>query len=144
MSTLSDTSPWDRFPAPPCARTLGWRLIAQEPARGFIRIGFQARPVFLNPAGYVQGGFLAAMLDDAMGPAVLAHTHGQMFTSTISMTITYLAPVRAGAVIVEANVVQLGRTIATIEASLLNADGDEAARAISSARLVPVGKLPVA
>lgn len=140
MQDLADIPPWDRFPAPPCAKLLGWRLIEQDAAAGVIRIGFEGRPEFLNPAGYVQGGLLAAMLDDTMGPAVLILTEGRCFTVTISMTVTYLAPVRPGPIEVEAVVIQQGKTIATMEAQLFGPDGKEAARAVSSARLVPVEK----
>jgi acyl-coenzyme A thioesterase PaaI-like protein len=59
---------WDiqagRAPAPPVAAALGWELVAVDPERGTIEVSFQACPEFVNPAGTVQGGFLAAMLDD--------------------------------------------------------------------------------
>ncbi len=140
MQHLADIPPWNRFPAPPCAKLLGWRLIAQDATAGVIRVGFEGRPEFLNPAGFVQGGLLAAMLDDTMGPAVLILTEGKSLTVTIAMTVTYVAPVRAGPIEVEAVVIQRGKTIATMEARLFGPDGKEAARAVSSARLVPAEK----
>lgn len=136
-SSLADTPPFDRFPAPACARTLGWRLIDQDAARGWVKVGFEGAPEFLNPAGFVQGGLLAAMLDDVMGPAALVMTHGRLYTVTITMSLTYLAPARAGPLIGEGQVVSLGKTIAALEGRLFAADGREVARAVSSARLVP-------
>ena len=48
---------WDvmegRVAPPPAAVLLGWELVAVDPA-----------------AGVIQGGFLAAMLDDTLGPAL--------------------------------------------------------------------------
>ena len=44
-------------------------ITAVDPEAGTIEVQFQARPEFANPIGNVQGGFLAAMLDDSMGPA---------------------------------------------------------------------------
>ena len=35
-------------------------------------VAFTAGDAFLNAAGVVHGGFLAAMLDDTMGPALVA------------------------------------------------------------------------
>lgn len=59
-------------PAPAAADTLGWELLAIDPDTGTIEVGFEASDAFLNPLGVVQGGFLAAMLDDTMGPALVA------------------------------------------------------------------------
>ena len=97
----------DRLPRPPCAQLLGWRVDDARPLDGWIRIGFDARPEFCNPAGFIQGGFLAAMLDDTMGPAVFAHTDGKLYTATIDLNVHYLAPARPGPIFGEAQVVQL-------------------------------------
>lgn len=61
-----------RRPAPPAAVTLGWTLSWVAPERGEIEVFFNARDGFANPMGQVQGGFLAAMLDDTLGPALVA------------------------------------------------------------------------
>jgi acyl-coenzyme A thioesterase PaaI-like protein len=49
---------------PPCSRTLGWKLLEALPGSGKATVQFEAGPQFANPLGQVQGGFLAAMLDD--------------------------------------------------------------------------------
>lgn len=63
---------WDvvagRAALPPAAETLGWKLVSVDPAQGTIEVTFEASERFVNPAGVVQGGFLAAMLDDTLGP----------------------------------------------------------------------------
>ncbi len=126
----------DALPRPPCAVLLGWHVLDADIARGWIRMGFEARPEFLNPAGFVQGGFLAAMLDDTMGPAVFAMTDGRMYTVTMDMTVSYLAPARAGPLFGEGQVVQLGKSVGFLEARLMDAAGTIVARATSTARLV--------
>src|ERR1700738_820823 len=63
------------LPMPPCAKTLGIEFAAIDGERGTAEVKFEAKPEFLNPAGTVQGGFLAAMLDDTMGPALTATLH---------------------------------------------------------------------
>ena len=60
-----------RVPPPPCAKTLGLEFVEIDGERGTIEIRFEAVEMFLNPAGNVQGGFLAAMLDDTMGTALV-------------------------------------------------------------------------
>ena len=131
----------DGLPRPPGAETLGWEIVDARPADGWIRTRFEARQEFLNPAGFVQGGFVTAMLDDTMGPAVLLATEGRSYTVTTSLNVNFIAPARAGAFTGEGQVVSLGKTIAFIEAKLRDADGTLVATATSSARLVPIEKL---
>ncbi len=78
-------------PGPPCAQLLGWRLLARDEGRGWIKVGFVGSAEFLNPAGRVQGGILAAMLDDTMGPAVLVKSSGALYPSSIDMNISFLS-----------------------------------------------------
>ncbi|MFN3513731.1 MAG: PaaI family thioesterase [Phenylobacterium sp.] len=130
----------DRLPAPPCAQLLGWKVLDARPDEGWIRIGFEGRPEFRNPAGFVQGGFLAAMLDDTMGPAVFAATDGALYTASIDMNVSFLKPAKVGPLTGEGQVIQLGKTVAFIEAKLMDADAALVARATSSARLVAAEK----
>jgi uncharacterized protein (TIGR00369 family) len=94
----------------------------------------------VNPAGCIQGGFLAAMLDDTMGPAVFAHTEGALYTATIDFNVSFLAPARPGVIYGEGQVVQLGRTAGFVEAKLTDAAGLLLARATASVRLIPTEK----
>ena len=135
------TDIFDRFPRPPCAELLGWTLLDHDAEAGWARLAFEGRPEFLNPAGFVQGGLLAAMLDDAMGPAVLIKSGGALYTATITLNVSYVAPARPGRFTAEGRVVRMGKTIAFTEASLSDAAGTPVARASASARLVPVERL---
>jgi uncharacterized protein (TIGR00369 family) len=130
----------DRLTAPPSSKLLGWHLIDVRPAEGWVRIGFDGKPEFCNPAGFVQGGILSAMLDDTMGPAVFVMTEGRLFTATITMTVNFLAPAKPGPIVGEASVTQLGKTIAFAEGKLMAADGATLATATTSARLVETTK----
>lgn len=140
MDAMTPATALDRLPAPPCAQLLGWQVLDARPDEGWIRIGFEARPEFRNPAGFIQGGFLAAMLDDTMGPAVFAHTQGALYTATIDMHVSYLSPARVGPIFGEGQVVQLGKTIGFVEARLMDQDGLWLAKANASVRLVPSEK----
>jgi uncharacterized protein (TIGR00369 family) len=126
----------DRLSAPPCAVMLGWHIVDAKPEQGWIRIGFVGKPEFRNPAGFIQGGILSAMLDDTMGPAVFAMTNGELYTATIDMNVSFLAPAKVGKLFGEATVVQLGKTIAFIEARLTDEAGTLLAKATSTARLI--------
>jgi uncharacterized protein (TIGR00369 family) len=55
---------------------------------------------FLNPAGIVQGGFLSAMMDSAMGAsAVLSVKDRKVFVANTEMKSSFLRPVRNGDVL---------------------------------------------
>jgi uncharacterized protein (TIGR00369 family) len=130
----------DHFAAPPSSKLLGWHLLDARPKEGWIRIGFVGKPEFCNPAGFIQGGILSAMLDDTMGPAVFIMTEGKLLTSTITMTVNFLSPAKPGPLVGEANVSQLGKTIAFVEGRLMAEDGTVLATATTSARLVETAK----
>ena len=80
----------DRIATPPSATLLGWHLLDARPGEGWIRIGFEGKREFCNPAGFVQGGILSAMLDETMGPAVFAMTEGRLMAEdgTVLATAT--------------------------------------------------------
>ncbi|TWB98181.1 uncharacterized protein (TIGR00369 family) [Bradyrhizobium macuxiense] len=126
----------DQIPMPRVAKLLGWQLVDARPQEGWIKMAFDGKQDFCNPAGFIQGGMLSAMLDDTMGPAVFVMTEGRLFTTTISMTVNFLAPAKPGPITGEATVTQLGKTIAFVEGRLTAADGTLLATASSSIRLV--------
>src|SRR5258705_7578494 len=130
----------DSLNPPPSSKLLGWHLLDARPADGWIRIGCGGKRDFCNPAGFVQGGILSAMLDDTMGPAVFVMTEGRLYTATITMTVNFLAPAKPGPITGEATVTQLGKTIAFVESRLMAADDTVLSTATTSARLVEVAK----
>jgi uncharacterized protein (TIGR00369 family) len=126
---------FDDFIMPPVARLLGWKLVAIDPQAGTIEVEFLARTEFTNPSGFVQGGLVAAMLDDTLGPAAFAMSGGKRMTTTIDLHLHYLRPVRPGRVTAQARVVNLGATIAFLAGELFDADGRLTATATASAVL---------
>ena len=136
MDAVRTPSIFDRFEARPSAKLLGWTLRAIDPDAGTIEIGFSADDRFTNPGGTVQGGFLAAMLDDTQGPALFGHTHGEAYAPTIDFNISFLKEARPGNFIAKGRVLRLGRTIAFTEAELFDEEGDMIARATFSNRVM--------
>jgi len=129
---------FDRVEMPPAAQLLGWRLKKLDVEAGTIEVTFDAKPEFANPAGYVQGGLLAAMLDDTLGPAAFAAAGGNSFVQTVDLHTHFLNPARPGPLTGRAQVVKLGRTIAFIEGALFDKNDDIIARASCSAVLRPM------
>ena len=131
---------FDTLPMPPVAATLGWTLRAIDADAGTIQVGFTAGETFLNPTGAVQGGFLAAMLDDTMGPAVFAMGKGAIFAPTIDLHVSFLRPAKPGAFVGKGRVVSLGKSIAFVEGELFDQTGTLVARATATARVMEAAK----
>ena len=130
----------DRLTVPPVSKLLGWHLLDARPEEGWVRIGFDGKAEFRNPAGFIQGGILSAMLDDTMGPAVLVKSAGALYPSSIDMNLSFLGAARPGPLGCEGEVLRLGKTIGFVEGRLMDADGRVLVRATSSVLLVPAEK----
>ena len=111
-----------RLPPPPCVETLGIEFASIDGERGTAEVNFEAKPGFLNPAGNVQGGFLAAMLDDTMGPALSATLDAGEFAPTVNLNVQFHRPARAGALKGIGRVVMRGKEICQLSAELLQHD----------------------
>ena len=121
---------------PPASALLGWTLRAVDPAEGTIEIGFTADERFTNPGGTVQGGFLAAMLDDTQGPALFAMTNGAVYAPTIDFSISFIKAARPGTFVGRGRVINRGKTIVFTEAELFDESGDIIARATFTSRVM--------
>jgi len=85
-----------RLPQPACAKTLGLSFVDIDGDGGTIETRFEAIEAFLNPAGNVQGGFLAAMLDDTMGTVLSATLDVGQFAPTINLNVQFHRPALPG------------------------------------------------
>lgn len=133
---------WDmvegRIPRPPSVELLGWHLEAFDEKAGTVTVRFDARPEFANMLGNVQGGFLAAMLDDTMGPAFLVAAPDEI-GPTLEMKVSFFEPAKVGPLWGHGRVVKRGRTNAFVEADLTDADGTLIARSTATLRVLPAG-----
>src|SRR5439155_13061044 len=99
----------NHVPRPPAyAKLLGTRPLHAEPGR--VRFQFRATEQFLNPAGFVQGGFITAMLDEAMGPAALSEVGPGFMVPTLELKISFLRPVSPGLLVADAWIVHRARS----------------------------------
>jgi uncharacterized protein (TIGR00369 family) len=131
---------WDavegRAPVPRAAATLGLQFVDADPEQGTIELAFTAREDFTNPTGNVLGAFVAAMLYDTVGPALLATLQPDQFQSTLALHVNFLRPVRPGRLVGKGRVVHRKDDVAYLEASLLDAHGALIATATATARVI--------
>ena len=130
------TAPEGAVRIPPhCDETLGLECLDKSvPGTTVWRMTADER--FANPIGVVQGGFLAAMADSAMGAATIGQARAggrRVRSSSIEMKISFLAPAPTGAELrCTARVVRGGRRVVFAEAEIVDGRGVGVARASSS------------
>jgi uncharacterized protein (TIGR00369 family) len=139
---------WDgvegRAPIPPAAAALGFEFIDADVEEGTIEVAFSATEAFTNPAGNVLGAFLAAMLYDTVGPALLATLEPGQFQSTVQLNVSFLRPVRPGRIVAKGRIVHRAEDLVFLEASLLDAEAAVIAAATATARVIALSQAPAA
>jgi uncharacterized protein (TIGR00369 family) len=135
---------WDgvegRAPLPRAAATLGLEFIQADVEKGTIELAFQASEDFTNPMGNVLGAFLAAMLYDTVGPALLATLEPDQFQSTLDLSVRFLRPVRPGRLTAKGRILRREGDIAYLEAALFDAMGTPVTAATATAQVIPLAQ----
>ena len=128
-----------RVQVPPnCDLTLGM-VCVDKPEPGTTVWEMPADERFANPVGVLQGGFLAACCDSAMGAATVTWAAGRkVISANAEIKVSFLAPVRPGGTLrCTSRVVSGGRRVAFAEAELVDGDGRLVAKASSTYLLSP-------
>ena len=130
-----------RVQVPPnCDLTLGMVCIDKaEPGRSVWTMLADER--FANPVGIIQGGFVAAFADSAMGAASVTYAAAQerkVFSANAEIKVSFLKPARVGTTLTcSAYVISGGRRAAFIEADVTDDEGTLVAKASSTYLLTP-------
>ncbi len=126
---------------PPCSDTLGMRLAEVDQDQKRIRMDFDVSLSFANPTGAIQGGFIAAMMDEAMSTCVIIASNVTMTAPTLEMKTSYLRRLMPGPAHVDAQILRMGRSAAFMEAECFDADGKLVAKATATAIPMPFKRL---
>jgi len=92
---------------------MGIDVVSVEPGKALLNM--QVRPDMHNGAGWLQGGILAAIADEAMALALyplLSETEG---IATISESTSFIRGVQDGCIIAKGQVIKKGRRVAFAE-----------------------------
>ncbi len=113
------------IPAPPIANTLDFTIAAVEHGAAT----FEGDPAewMYNPLGTVHGGWIATLLDSALGCAVHSALPPASTYTTATLEVKFIRAVTVdtGRVRAEAKVVHVGGKIATAEARLVTVEGEK-------------------
>ncbi len=84
---------------------------APELGEGYARFTLEIRPDFHNSQGFLQGGVIAALADEAVAYALFSLVPEGEMISTVEMKINFLAPVQNGQIEAQAHIRKRGRTL---------------------------------
>lgn len=96
-------------------------------------VTFEAIPPLFNPQGTLHGGILATAMDISMGH-LLHRSAGAGVT--LEMKVQYLAPLASGTVRVEGSFLRSGRSLSFLQSRAYSADGELAAHATATWKLL--------
>jgi uncharacterized protein (TIGR00369 family) len=106
-----------------------WEPLFFRRAERMIILGLRAGPAHVNARGFVHGGLIAALADNAMGLSCAEHRDGEARGVTVNLAIDYLGMAQQGAWLTfETDFVRLGATLSFAQA-FVRADGAVCARA---------------
>lgn len=137
---------WDAVrgnaPMPRAAATLGFEFVGYDDDTATIEVAFIATDAFTNPVGNVLGAFVAAMLYDTVGTALIAGLPGDRFQSTLEMKTNFLRPVKPGRILGTGRVRHQVADLAYLEGTLTSESGELIATASATAKVIPMSEAP--
>lgn len=106
------------------------------------RMVFQGTPKveYYNPIGCVHGGYIATLLDSAVGCAVQTMLQQGFGYTTLELKLNYVRPVtdRTGPIRAEGRIINVSRQIGTAEGRLVDAEGKLYAHATTTCLIFPL------
>jgi uncharacterized protein (TIGR00369 family) len=111
------------FGVAPMQALMNMRLVEAE--EGWVVFTAVPEAKHYNPQGTVHGAFATAILDSAMGLAVVTRLPAGIQQTTVEFKLSFIRPMsaRTGEVRGEGRVIHCGRSIATAEGRLFGHDG---------------------
>jgi len=82
-----------------------------ELGEGYARFSLEIRSDFHNSQGFLQGGVIAALADEAVAYALFSLVPEGEMISTVEMKINFLAPAQQGVIEAQAHIRKRGRTL---------------------------------
>jgi uncharacterized protein (TIGR00369 family) len=115
--------------------TAPWEPLFSRRGERSVEIGLWLREAHCNSRGFLHGGVIASLADNAMGLSCVASHPGATGALTVSLSVDYVASAKLGQWLrIEPRVIKAGGTLAFADA-LITADGDTIARASATFRM---------
>ncbi len=115
-----------------------FHVISYDATRREAVAGFTVRRAYCHTNGTIaQGGFITAWLDAAMAQAVVHATDHAFNVASLEIKVSFMERVGPGEGRAVGRVIRLGKRVAFMEGELISPEGKVAARASTTAVLVP-------
>ena len=101
-------------------KIFNYSLIKYE--KGKLELSAEFPDMTLNPDGSVQGGMMTSMLDDVTA-LLLINELGGIYPASVNLHSHHHRPLFKGKVTAKAEVIKIGKTIATVKGEIYNAEG---------------------
>lgn len=113
---------------------LGIRTV--DAGAGRLTAELTVRDELLNPFGALHGGALSALADHVLGAVVYTVVARGNWAATTEFKLNFLAPVRAGTVTADAEIISMSRRTAVVRIEMAN-DGRAVAAGQGTVTIVP-------
>jgi uncharacterized protein (TIGR00369 family) len=125
----------ERFNArqPPTGILFGMKVLEIDQVAGRVKMSFEPDQRLTNPRGTIQGGIVAALLDDAAAMAGIVALGEPGFIASLEIKTSFFAPVLPGLLYAEGRCLKMGKAACFLEADLTSGDGKLLARLSSAA-----------
>ena len=121
---------------PPATRLLEGKVVAADVGERWAEMTFRMKPEYCHSMG-LQGGYIAAMLDNAMERAVFLVSTETLSPPTLELKVSYVAPGAAGEYRARGQIEHMGKSVAFMSSSVWDASQTLIAKATATAKLVP-------
>jgi uncharacterized protein (TIGR00369 family) len=112
-----------------------WEPLFSRRGERSVEIGLWLREAHCNSRGFLHGGVIAALADNAMGLSCVACHPGVKGALTVNLSIDYVLSAKLGQWLrIEPRVIKSGGTLGFADA-LITADGETIARANATFRM---------
>jgi len=112
-----------------------WEPLYSRRGDKVVQLGLWLRDAHCNSRGFLHGGVIAALADNAMGISCVLTSQTATSAVTVSLSVDYLATAKIGQwLLIEPRVVKAGRSLGFVDA-LISADDKIIARAAATFRI---------
>jgi acyl-CoA thioesterase len=122
----------------PFFRQMGIEVVGTAAGRSVLKM--PVRPDMHNGVGWLQGGLLVALADEAMALAVYTQLVEGEGIATISESTSFIKGVRDGIIYAEGRVIRKGRRVAFCESEVWTGEGERCLLSRTSAAFAVMTK----
>ena len=112
----------------------------EEIRNGYARMRMPFRPEYLQARGYLQGGLMVALADEAIAHAIVSVLDAGFEMTTVELKCNFLAHVTGGDLSAEATVFKKGRTLIIGDCLVKDEKGKDVLRCTATFLTFPAKK----